>query len=135
MGGKRRGGLLLERRNLLAEIAKARPHRRIGERLHGGAGEPRDDVQCGPLRRPEAKPGRDVHARRAGFVHRRNIRRGGKPPLAGDRVGAHLPLRTDGSALIAWSNEISMWPAVRSRITSAEPARYGTNTKLVPVTF
>ena len=90
MRGERRRALLVGGRDFLAEIAQALLHRRIGQRLQRGGAELADRLGRRALRRPQPEPGRDVDAGRAGLVHRRDVGRGGKPRLAGDRIGAHL---------------------------------------------
>src|SRR5262249_33958309 len=73
VGGERRGGLLLGRRNLLAEIGEALLHGGIGERMHGGLGELVHHVRRRSLRHPHAVPGRDIDAGRAGLVDTGNV--------------------------------------------------------------
>ena len=72
VGGERLGGLLLARRNLLAEASQPLAHRRIGERIHGGGGELANGVGRRALGDPESIPGGDVDAGRAGLVDRGN---------------------------------------------------------------
>ena len=76
VGGERGGGLLLRRRDLLAEAEQPLPHGGIG---HGGArrrAELVDRLLRRALRHPQPVPGRDIDARRAGLVHGRDFGRG-----------------------------------------------------------
>src|SRR5215510_4582033 len=66
--GERLGGLLLGWRDFLAKTDEALAHSRIGERRHGGGGKFRNDVAWRTLGHPQAIPGRNVHARRAGLI-------------------------------------------------------------------
>src|SRR5260370_34724754 len=56
VGGQRLGGLLVARRDFLAEIGKLLPHFRIGQRLHDRGIEPGDDLFRGAFGGPDRVP-------------------------------------------------------------------------------
>src|SRR5262245_16606632 len=66
---------LLGRENVLREVDELLLDPRIGERLRGGVVEPGDDRLRRTLGCPKGVPEREVEARQAGFVRRRNLRR------------------------------------------------------------
>src|SRR5215216_4605482 len=66
--GERLGRLLLARRDLLAKVGEALAHRRVVQRIHGGRREFVNDLRRRAARHPQAVPGGDIDAGRAGLV-------------------------------------------------------------------
>ena len=84
-GAERLRRLILRRRDLQADLGQSLAQRRVGQSLPDGVVEPGNDVGRRASRRPHSVPERQVEARHAGLVDRRNVGGGGPARLPQDR--------------------------------------------------